>query len=146
MRIACRASRITAHDVPTRYACAHVAALRAAGAVFLGKTTTPEFGWKGVTDSPLTGITGNPWDAAKTSGGSSGGSAVAVALGMGALSVGTDGGGSVRIPASFCGSVGLKPTYGTIPLYPPSPYGTRPCTPARTTLQCCGRRSRRSWR
>ena len=101
-----------------------VAALRRAGAVFLGKTTTPEFGWKGVTDSPLTGNTGNPWDPSKTPGGSSGGSAAAVALGMGALSVGTDGGGSVRIPASFCGIVGLKPTYGTIPLYPPTPYGT----------------------
>ncbi|QTG81456.1 amidase [Arthrobacter crystallopoietes] len=101
-----------------------VAAMRAAGAVFVGKTTTPEFGWKGVTDNPLTGITGNPWDASKTCGGSSGGSATAVALGMGALSVGTDGGGSVRIPASFSGIVGMKPTYGTIPLYPPTPYGT----------------------
>ncbi|EMY33959.1 amidase, partial [Arthrobacter crystallopoietes BAB-32] len=119
-----RGSRLVDPQQPWAEDAPAVAALRAAGAVFLGKTTTPEFGWKGVTDSPLTGITGNPWDAAKTSGGSSGGSAVAVALGMGALSVGTDGGGSVRIPASFCGIVGLKPTYGTIPLYPPTPYGT----------------------
>jgi aspartyl-tRNA(Asn)/glutamyl-tRNA(Gln) amidotransferase subunit A len=101
-----------------------VARLREAGAVLVGKTTTPELGWKGVTDSPRDGVTGNPWDPSRTSGGSSGGSAVAVALGMAALSVGTDGGGSVRIPAGFCGVFGLKPTYGRIPLYPPSPFGT----------------------
>ncbi|HJP75333.1 MAG TPA: amidase [Pseudonocardiaceae bacterium] len=99
------------------------ARLREHGAVLLGKTTTPELGWKAVTDSPLTGITRNPWNQALTSGGSSGGSAAAVAAGMGALSVGTDGGGSVRIPASFCGIVGFKPTYGRIPLYPASPFG-----------------------
>ena len=97
--------------------------LRENGLVLLGKTTTPELGWKAVTDSPLTGITRNPWDPALTSGGSSGGSAAAVAAGMGELSVGTDGGGSVRIPASFCGIVGYKPTYGRIPLYPASPFG-----------------------
>ncbi|MEE1752363.1 amidase [Streptomyces sp. SP18CS02] len=101
-----------------------VARLRAHGAVFLGKTTTPEFGWKGVTDSPLTGITRNPYDPSRTSGGSSGGSAAAVALGAGPLSLGTDGGGSVRIPASFCGIFGLKPTYGRVPIYPASPFGT----------------------
>ncbi|WGW11353.1 amidase [Saxibacter everestensis] len=100
------------------------ARMREAGAVLLGKTTTPEFGWKGVTDNPLTGNTGNPWDSTKTSGGSSGGSAVAPALGMGPLSVGTDGGGSVRIPAAFSGVVGIKPTYGAVPVYPPSPFGT----------------------
>jgi aspartyl-tRNA(Asn)/glutamyl-tRNA(Gln) amidotransferase subunit A len=100
------------------------ARLREQGAVLIGKTTTPEFGWKGVTDSLLCGATGNPWDPSRTAGGSSGGSATAVALGMGALSVGTDGGGSVRIPAGFSGIVGLKPTYGRVPLYPPSPYGT----------------------
>ena len=76
-----------------------VARLREHGAVLLGKTTTPEFGWKGVTDSPLTGITRNPWNPAKTPGGSSGGAAAAVAAGMGALAIGTDGGGSIRIPA-----------------------------------------------
>jgi aspartyl-tRNA(Asn)/glutamyl-tRNA(Gln) amidotransferase subunit A len=101
-----------------------VARLRESGAVVLGKTTTPEFGWKGVTDSRRHGITGNPWGAHLTAGGSSGGSAAAVALGMGAWSIGTDGGGSVRIPASFTGTTALKPTFGRVPMYPPSPYGT----------------------
>jgi aspartyl-tRNA(Asn)/glutamyl-tRNA(Gln) amidotransferase subunit A len=100
------------------------ARLREHGAVLLGKTTTPEYGWKGVTDSPLTGLTVNPWDPTRTAGGSSGGSAAAVALGMGPLSVGTDGGGSIRIPTAFCGTVGLKPTYGRVPLWPASPFGT----------------------
>ncbi len=101
-----------------------VARLREGGAVLLGKTTTPEFAWKAVTDSLRQGATGNPWGAHLTSGGSSGGSASAVGLGMGAASVGTDGGGSVRIPASFTGTVALKPTYGLVPVYPPSPFGT----------------------
>ncbi|MCX5382264.1 amidase [Streptomyces sp. NBC_00083] len=101
-----------------------VARLREHGAVLVGKTTTPEFGWKGVTDSPRTGVTRNPYDPARTAGGSSGGSAAAVAAGAGPLSLGTDGGGSVRIPASFCGVVGFKPTYGRVPLHPASPFGT----------------------
>ena len=99
------------------------ARLRCAGAVFFGKTTTPEFGWKGVTDSPLTGVTRNPWDLERTPGGSSGGSAVAVAAGICPLAVGTDAGGSIRIPASFCGIVGHKPTFGRVAVYPPSAFG-----------------------
>jgi aspartyl-tRNA(Asn)/glutamyl-tRNA(Gln) amidotransferase subunit A len=101
-----------------------VARMREHGAVFVGKTTTPEFGWKGVTDSPRYGATGNPYDPRRTAGGSSGGSAAAVALGAGPLSLGTDAGGSVRIPASFSGIFALKPTYGRIPLYPASAFGT----------------------
>ncbi len=100
------------------------ARLREAGAVLLGKTTTPEFGCKGETNSPRTGITRNPWDLSKTSGGSSGGTAAAVAAGLGPLSVGTDGAGSVRIPAAFCGTFGLKPSFGRVPAYPPSPFGS----------------------
>jgi aspartyl-tRNA(Asn)/glutamyl-tRNA(Gln) amidotransferase subunit A len=107
-----------AEDAPS------VARLRETGAVFLGKTTTPEYSWKGVTDSHRYGVTGNPWDDGMTSGGSSGGSATAVGLGMGVWSVGTDGGGSVRIPAAFTGTVALKPTFGLIPLFPPSAFGT----------------------
>ncbi|MBB3061137.1 amidase [Microbulbifer rhizosphaerae] len=101
-----------------------VAALARNGYVPLGKTTTPEFGWKGVTDNPIDGVTRNPWDTDKTAGGSSGGSAAAVPLGMGALALGTDAGGSIRIPAGFCGLVGLKPSFGEVPHWPPSPFGT----------------------
>jgi aspartyl-tRNA(Asn)/glutamyl-tRNA(Gln) amidotransferase subunit A len=101
-----------------------VARLREHGAVLIGKTTTPEFGWKGVTDSPLTGITRNPWDLSKTPGGSSGGSAAGVAAGFAPLSLGTDGGGSIRIPAGFTGIFGLKPSFGRVPAYPASPFGT----------------------
>jgi aspartyl-tRNA(Asn)/glutamyl-tRNA(Gln) amidotransferase subunit A len=101
-----------------------VARLREHGAVLIGKTTTPEFGWKGVTDSPLTGITRNPWNSAKTPGGSSGGAAAAVAAGMGPLAVGTDGGGSIRIPCSFTGLFGIKPSFGRVPAWPLSPFGT----------------------
>ena len=100
------------------------ARLREAGAVILGKTATPEFGCKGETNSPLTGLTRNPWNLAKSPGGSSGGAAAAVAAGLGPLGLGTDGAGSVRIPASFCGTFGLKPSFGRIPAYPPSPYGS----------------------
>ncbi len=100
------------------------ARLREEGAVLIGKTTTPEFGWKAVTDSALTGITRNPWDTERTPGGSSGGAAVACALGMGALHIGTDGGGSIRIPAGFTGVFGLKPSFGRVPAWPLSPFGT----------------------
>ncbi len=101
-----------------------VARLKEHGAVLLGKTTTPEFGWKGVTDSPLTGITRNPWNKAKTPGGSSGGAAAALAAGMGPLALGTDGGGSIRIPCSFTGLFGIKPSFGRVPAWPLSPFGT----------------------
>ncbi len=100
------------------------ARLREAGAVILGKTNTPEFGCKGETNSPRTGITRNPWDVSKTPGGSSGGAAAAVASGMGPLAVGTDGAGSVRIPAAFCGNFGFKPSFGRVPAYPLSPFGS----------------------
>jgi aspartyl-tRNA(Asn)/glutamyl-tRNA(Gln) amidotransferase subunit A len=99
------------------------ARLRAEGAVFFGKTTTPEFGWKGVTDSPLSGVTRNPWNLERTPGGSSGGSAAAVLAGIGPLAVGTDAGGSIRIPAAFCGIVGHKPTFGRVAAYPASAFG-----------------------
>lgn len=101
-----------------------VARLREHGAVFVGKTTTPEFGWKGVTDSPRHGATGNPYDPTRTAGGSSGGGSAAVAYGAAPLTLGTDAGGSVRIPASFCGIFALKPTYGRVPIYPASAFGT----------------------
>ena len=98
--------------------------LRAAGAVFIGITTTPEFGWKAITESPLTGMTRNPWNPQMTPGGSSGGAVVAAATGAGVLHIGTDGGGSIRIPCSFAGVVGLKPTFGRVAAYPPSAFGT----------------------
>lgn len=101
-----------------------VARLREAGAILIGKTTTPEFGWKGTTDSPLTGITRNPWNLRKTPGGSSGGSGAALAARFAPLALGTDGGGSIRIPASFCSVFGLKPSFGRVPAWPLSPFGT----------------------
>jgi aspartyl-tRNA(Asn)/glutamyl-tRNA(Gln) amidotransferase subunit A len=100
------------------------ARLKEAGAVILGKTSTPEFGCKGETNSPRTGISRNPWDTSKTPGGSSGGTAAAVAAGMAPIGVGTDGAGSVRIPAAFCGNFGLKPSFGRVPAYPLSPFGS----------------------
>lgn len=119
-----RGSRTVAPDQPWAENAPCVDRLEEHGAVFLGKTTTPEFGWKGVTDSPLAGITRNPWNIARTSGGSSGGAAAAAALGMGTLHLGTDGGGSIRIPAGFCGIFGLKPSFGRVPAFPLSPFGT----------------------
>ena len=98
--------------------------LRAAGAIILGKTNTSEFGWKGEAGNRLIGPTRNPWGLSRTSGGSSGGSAAAVASGMGPIAHGTDGAGSVRIPAAFCGVFGMKPSFGVVPYHPASPVGT----------------------
>ena len=111
----------TTNPAPSEEDSPPVVRLRQQGAVFLGKTTTSEFGWKAVTDSPLTGVTRNPWNAHLTSGGSSGGAGVAAALGLGILHLGTDGGGSIRIPAGFCGIFGFKPTFGVISVHPHSP-------------------------
>jgi aspartyl-tRNA(Asn)/glutamyl-tRNA(Gln) amidotransferase subunit A len=97
--------------------------LRAAGAIVFCKTTTPEFGWKGATDSPVTGITRNPWNLAHTPGGSSGGASAQVAAGLGPLAVGTDGAGSIRIPSSLTGIFGFKQTFGRVPSYPASAVG-----------------------
>ena len=119
-----RGSRSTNPDQPWDEDAPCVARLKEHGAVLLGKTTTPEFGHKGVTDSILTGITRNPWNLDKTPGGSSGGASAAVASGMGQLAIGTDAGGSIRIPACFAGIYGLKPTFGRVPTYPASPFGT----------------------
>jgi aspartyl-tRNA(Asn)/glutamyl-tRNA(Gln) amidotransferase subunit A len=113
-------SRIRETYVPDEDAPS-VTKLRAAGAIVVGKTTTPEFGFKAVTDSPVTGVSRNPWNLDKTCGGSSGGAGAAVAAGLAPLAVGTDGAGSIRIPAAFNGIFGLKPSLGRVPVYPASP-------------------------
>lgn len=95
-----------------------VARMRDAGAVILGKTTMPEFGWKALTDGPLFGSTKSPWNLRHTPGGSSGGASACVAAGIGPIAFGNDGGGSIRIPASYAGLYGLKPTFGRVPHYP----------------------------
>jgi aspartyl-tRNA(Asn)/glutamyl-tRNA(Gln) amidotransferase subunit A len=118
-----RGSRTSDTSGPWNDDAPGTARLREHGAVLLGKTTTPEFGWKGVTDSPLTGTTRNPWNTDLTPGGSSGGAAAAVAAGLGPLALGTDGGGSIRIPSAFCGLTGFKPHFGRVPLWPASPMG-----------------------
>ncbi|MCC6717634.1 MAG: hypothetical protein IT555_07110 [Acetobacteraceae bacterium] len=132
-----------------------VARLREAGAVFLGKTTTPEFGWKGITDSSLRGAaTRNPWQPAHSSGGSSGGAAAAVVAGIGTIAFGNDGGGSIRIPAAFCGAFGIKPSFGRVPHHPlESPFATvvaggpitRTVQDAATTLAVMARPDERDW-
>jgi aspartyl-tRNA(Asn)/glutamyl-tRNA(Gln) amidotransferase subunit A len=108
-------SHIFADNVPKQDAAA-VVRLKAAGAIVIGKTTTPEFGHKGLTDSPLTGTTRNPWALDRTPGGSSGGAAAAIAAGLAPLALGTDGAGSIRGPAACTGIVGLKPTLGMVPM------------------------------
>jgi aspartyl-tRNA(Asn)/glutamyl-tRNA(Gln) amidotransferase subunit A len=112
-----------------------VAGLRAAGAIFVGRTNLPEFAWRGSTDNPLFGESRNPWDLTRTPGGSTGGGAAAVAAGLGPLALGSDGAGSIRIPASFCGLVGLKPTFGRVPMFPaagPHELVAHVCPLART--------------
>jgi len=116
-------SKLTS-DAPATHDAPAVARLREQGAIIIGKTAMPEFGWKAVTDSPLTSVTRNPWDTRKTPGGSSGGAVAAVVLGMGNIHLGTDGGGSIRIPAAFTGCYGIKPTRARVPAWPTSPLGT----------------------
>jgi aspartyl-tRNA(Asn)/glutamyl-tRNA(Gln) amidotransferase subunit A len=108
------ASRIGEVDAP------YVRRLHEAGGIMVGKTTTPEFGWKALGDSPLTGITRNPWNTGVTTGGSSAGAGAAAAAGLGPLHQGSDGAGSIRIPSAFCGIVGVKANYGRVPLWPVS--------------------------
>lgn len=115
-----RGSLLYVDSVATETAPA-VERILAAGAVAVGRTTTPELGWKAASTSPLYGVTRNPWNPEKTAGGSSSGSAVAVADGTVPLTLGSDGGGSMRVPASFCGIFTLKPTLGRVPTYPLSP-------------------------
>ena len=110
-------SRALADFVPAETSAA-VERLEAAGAVIFAKTTTPEFCYFGITESPVNGRTSNPWDLDRTPGGSSGGAGAAVAAGLGPLALGGDGGGSIRIPAAFCGLVGFKPTFGLVPREP----------------------------
>jgi aspartyl-tRNA(Asn)/glutamyl-tRNA(Gln) amidotransferase subunit A len=112
-------TRIFADNVPTEDA-PMVERLRAAGAILVGKTNTPTLGWIGATHNLLFGPTRNPWRLDRTPGGSSGGASAAVAAGLAPIAVGTDGGGSIRIPASFTGIFGHKPSYGRIPTYPAS--------------------------
>lgn len=112
-----------ADTAPVDFDAPCAARLREAGAVFLGKTTMPEYGWKGVGDSPRFGVTRNPWDLATGPGGSSSGAAVCAALNLGCIHIGSDGAGSVRIPAAFTGVVGLKPSYGRVPAFPISTMG-----------------------
>ena len=105
---------IAGEDAPS------VSRLKAAGAIVIGKTTTSEFGCKPVGDSPLTGITRHPWDLSKTPGGSSAGAAASVAAGVTPFALGTDGGGSIRIPAALTGLVGFKAQFGRVPVWPTS--------------------------
>lgn len=121
-----RGSRLT-DPAPVTEDAPLVVGLKAAGAVILGKTCTTEFGWKSPGDCPLTGITRNPWNTAYSPGGSSSGAGAAGAAGFGPLHVGTDAGGSIRIPAAWCGLVGLKPTYGRVPQWPAGAFATVSC-------------------
>ena len=131
------ASKLT-YKTPADADAPAVARLREAGAIVFAQSTSSEYGHKGVTDSPLNGISRNPWNVGRTPGGSSGGAGAAVAAGLGPIAIGTDGGGSVRIPASFNGLVGLKATYGRVPAWPPGLNGDLANTGpmCRTALDC----------
>lgn len=131
------ASKLT-DSAPADRDAPSVARLREAGAILFAQSTSSEYGHKGTTDSPLHGLTRNPWNIERTPGGSSGGAAAAVASGMGPIAIGTDGGGSVRLPASFTGLVGLKATYGRVPAWPPGLNGdlANVGPMARTVLDC----------
>ena len=128
--VRCANGSKTLEDFVPRETCAAVTRLEDAGAVIFAKTTCPEFSYLGVTFSEIYGTTANPWDLTRTPGGSSGGAAAAVAAGLGPLSLGGDGGGSIRIPAAFCGLVGFKPSFGVVP--------REPCFPAWKTLVSYG--------
>ena len=108
----------TTDGTPAEVSAPMVSRIVKAGTVVIGKTTTPEFGWKGTGISPRTGVTRNPWNPARNSGGSSAGSGATVGAGAVPVALGSDAGGSIRIPASFCGVVGLKPTLSAIPVWP----------------------------
>jgi aspartyl-tRNA(Asn)/glutamyl-tRNA(Gln) amidotransferase subunit A len=116
-------SRLTPPE-PKQVDAPAAARLREHGAVLLGKTAMPEYGWKATSDGPLTGATRNPWDTRMTTGGSSAGAVAATVLGMGAMHLGTDGGGSIRIPAAFTSCFGLKPTRARVPAFPAAALGT----------------------
>jgi aspartyl-tRNA(Asn)/glutamyl-tRNA(Gln) amidotransferase subunit A len=112
----------TSDPAPMKEDAPAVARLREHGAIFLGKTTLPEFGWIGATHSPFSGITRNPWKLDRTPGGSSGGAVTSALMNLGHLHIGTDGAGSIRIPAAFTGVFGIKPSFGRVPAYPASPF------------------------
>ena len=148
-----RYGSLSTPDTPCTVDAPAVARMRAAGITFLGLTTTPEFGWKALTDGPLSGVTRNPWNPDLTPGGSSGGAAVAAITGAGVFHLGTDGGGSIRVPSAFTGIVGLKPTYGRVPAYPASAFGTvahlgpmtRRVADARAMLEVMAGRDSADW-
>lgn len=141
-----RRGSLTTPATPAAQDAPAVARLKEQGAVILGKTTTPEFGWIGVCHSPLTGITRNPWNRERTTGGSSGGAAATALLNLGVLHLGTDGAGSIRIPSAFTGVFGIKPSYGRVPAWPASAFGplahqgplTRTVTDAALMLSVIG--------
>ncbi len=118
----------------------HIERLHEAGAILIGKTTVPELGWKGNGDSPVTGITHNPWKYGLNAGGSSTGAAVCAAAGIAPLHQGSDGAGSIRIPAAFCGVFGMKPSYGRIPYWPmPNNGAISHVGPITRTVRSCSR-------